>query len=127
MRIESVARRVPNHTFEPLEPRQLLTGALDTLFSSDGKLTTPFNAGGSHPDTAAAIAVDRLGRTVAVGAAQFGSTDHEFTVARYRPDGSLDTSFSGDGKTLPSFDLGGTLDDRANDVAIDAVGRIVVV
>ncbi len=45
----------------------------------------------------------------------------DFATARYNPNGSLDTSFSGDG--MQTTDFGG--DDLANDVAIQANGKIV--
>ena len=44
-------------------------------------------------------------------------------LARYNPDGSLDTSFSADGKQTTDF--GGF--DAANGVAIQADGKIVAV
>ena len=47
----------------------------------------------------------------------------DFAVARYNPDGSPDTTFDIDGKTTFSF---GSLDDRANSVAIQSDGKIVV-
>ena len=49
----------------------------------------------------------------------------DFGLARYNPDGSLDTSFSGDGLQTTDFLFGAG--DAANDVAIQADGRIVAV
>ena len=46
-----------------------------------------------------------------------------FTLARYNPNGSLDPSFSGDGKQTTKF--GGF--DYANGVALQADGKIVTV
>ena len=46
---------------------------------------------------------------------------YDFIVARYNTDGSLDTSFDGDGKA--TVDLGGT-SGYASDVAMDASGTI---
>ncbi len=61
------------------------------------------------------------GKIVAVGT-NIGP-DRDFALARYNTDGSLDTSFSGDGKLATKF--GGV--DGASGVALQANGRIVVV
>jgi uncharacterized delta-60 repeat protein len=45
---------------------------------------------------------------------------------RLLPGGALDASFSGDGKQTVAFNAGGGLDDRANGVALDGSGRIVL-
>jgi uncharacterized delta-60 repeat protein len=51
-----------------------------------------------------------------------GGSGGDFAVVRLNPDGSLDTSFSGDGKQTTDF--GG--DDDAAELAIQADGRIVL-
>jgi uncharacterized delta-60 repeat protein len=95
-------------------------GTLDDSFGGDGKVTTNFSPFGSH-DQAHDLAIQADGRIVAVGLAQ--EPDFVFALARYRPNGSLDTSFGGDGKVRTDF---GSPDlDQANDVAIQADGRIV--
>ena len=70
-------------------------GSLDTTFSGDGKQTTDF--GGL--DEANAVALQADGKIVVVG--REGGND--FALARYNPNGSLDTSFSGDGKQTTDF------------------------
>ena len=69
------------------------------------------------------VAIQANGRIVAVGVAGGGATGSDFALARYNPDGSLDTSFSGDGRKRTSF--GGS--DSANGVALQGDGRIVAV
>jgi uncharacterized delta-60 repeat protein len=91
-------------------------GSLDTSFSGDGMRITDF---GGSDDGARAVALQADGKIVAVG----GGGDHDFVLARYNPNGSLDTSFSGDGKQI--IDWGGL--DWARGVAIQADGKIVVV
>ena len=68
------------------------------------------------------------GKIVAVGGS--GAGDGDFALARYNTNGSLDTSFSGDGKQTTDF--GGFGDppsrvDFANAVALQADGKIVAV
>jgi uncharacterized delta-60 repeat protein len=64
-------------------------GSLDTDFDSDGKVTTSFST-----DSAAVIAtaIQSDGNIVAAGIAS-----DNFAVARYKPSGSLDTTFNNDG------------------------------
>ena len=89
-------------------------GDLDPTFSGDGKQTTDF----AGADRANGVAIQADGKIVAVGRGGLG-----FALARYNPNGSLDTSFSGDGRQTADF-LGA---DRANGVAIQANGKIVAV
>ncbi len=95
-------------------------GTLDTTFSADGKLKTDF-AGDS--DRATGVAVQPDGRIV-VGGFTFtgGAAAHDFALARYNPDGSLDTSFSGDGRQ--ALDLGSN--DIAEGIALQSDGKIVL-
>lgn len=65
-----------------------------------------------------AIQGDR--RIVAVGGV--GGAGGRFAVARYDPDGTLDTSFGGDGKVTTDFTAE---EDVASAVAIQSDGRIV--
>ena len=96
-------------------------GSLDTSFSGDGKQTTVVGPGADVGATGVAIQAD--GKIVAVGASSDGSGDVDFALARYNPDGSLDTSFSGDGKQTTDFvDL-----DYASGVALQGDGKIVAV
>jgi uncharacterized delta-60 repeat protein len=94
-------------------------GRLDPTFSGDGSVTTSMDPAG-RPSGADAVAIDDFGRIVVVGDA--GRITSKMALARYRPNGSLDTSFSGDGKVLTSFNR-----DRnyGSGVAIDDHQRIV--
>ncbi len=93
-------------------------GSLDTTFDGDGIVVTDF--AGDY-DNAFAAALQPDGKIVAAGWAYNGTT--EYGVARYNTDGSLDTSFDGDGKTTTAIL---SSDDLANAVAIQSDGRIVV-
>jgi uncharacterized delta-60 repeat protein len=105
---------------ELLEDRRLLAaGDLDPTFGLHGLVTTSF--GGSH-DYGRGVAIQTDGKTVVAGES-YGPGDYDFAVARYNPDGSLDTAFSGDGKLTTDF---GSPYDYAFGVAIQADGKIVV-
>lgn len=93
-------------------------GSLDFTFDDDGKVSTDLFGGN---DRANAVAIQRDGKIVVAGSAFVSG--RRFAVARYNPNGSLDRTFSGDGKLSTTF-AGG--DAEANAVAIQADGKIVV-
>lgn len=95
-------------------------GSLDGSFAAGGKLTTSF----SGDSTANSVAIDSRGWVVAAGkSAKRQPARVRFALARYRANGSLDGSFSGNGKATTSFGRHGG---GASAVAIDSRGRIVV-
>ncbi|MBV9960492.1 MAG: FG-GAP repeat protein [Acidobacteria bacterium] len=74
-------------------------GSLDTTFDGDGKVTTHIPSGlGWTNDSLAALALTPDGKIVAAGA----SVD-KFSMARYNPNGSLDTTFDTDGMLYSNF------------------------
>jgi uncharacterized delta-60 repeat protein len=95
-------------------------GTLDTTFGGDGKVTTNFTRG---YDSANSVAIQSNGKIVLAGDAGFCCEyTGSFGLARYNPDGTLDTTFGGDGKVISNFTTGG---DAAYRVAIQADGKIV--
>jgi uncharacterized delta-60 repeat protein len=104
--------------------RYLPGGTPDPSFGGgDGIVKTAFpDSGGALYD----LAIQSNGKIVAAGYRRKSGDaldDLTFAVARYRTDGSLDTSFSGDGKRMFSFGFG---DDFAEAVAVQPDGKIVV-
>jgi len=96
-------------------------GTLDTTFHGDGKRTTSFGVF----DEATHVAIQTNGKIVVVGnTCATGLTNCDLAMVRYNPNGSLDTTFSGDGKVVMDFGVG---DNAVNALAIQADGRIVVV
>ena len=93
-------------------------GRLDTSFSGDGKLITQFTSGW---DSVNGVTVQADDSIVAVGGAS--GSGFRFALARYTPNGSLDTSFSGDGKVMTNFT---PREDYARGVDIDSNDNIVV-
>jgi len=96
---------------------------LDASFASDGRVTTSF----SRFDSGASdIAIQTDGKIVAVGSVNTGFSSNpkpDFAIARYNPDGSLDSTFGVGGKVTTDFTH---LGDNASAVAIQLDGRIVV-
>jgi uncharacterized delta-60 repeat protein len=99
--------------------RYNVDGSLDPSFDGDGRATTQFGSG----DRAGEVAIQRDGKIVAAGVAcAFCFAGSDFGLARYNPDGSLDSTFSGDGKVMTDF---GFANDGAGAVALQGDGKIV--
>jgi uncharacterized delta-60 repeat protein len=86
--------------------RYLANGHLDTAFGNGGLvMTTILSTQDSADATALSIDFDRI---VLAGRVALNGQD-DFAVARYNPDGTLDRTFSGDGKAHSDFDGGGDI------------------
>ncbi|KQX50045.1 MULTISPECIES: DUF11 domain-containing protein [unclassified Streptomyces] len=96
-------------------------GSLDPSLGGDGAVVAGFTPG--SPQDAGGIArgaaLQPDGKIVSVG--YVGNTAFDIGVARYNPDGTLDTTFGGDG--MVTADFGGT--EFGNAVAVQPDGRIV--
>jgi uncharacterized delta-60 repeat protein len=92
-------------------------GALDPDFDGDGRVTLP----GVRNGSARAVLVEPDGKIVVAGNANGSKV---MTVTRLMPNGSLDTSFDGDGTA--TIDFGSLSADRAEDAVLQPDGKIVV-
>src|SRR5919106_25221 len=105
-------------------PTAAAPGDLDPTFDGDGKVTTDF----IFNDAARGVAIQADGKIVAAGVAICDpcagpTTIHDFALARYNRDGSLDATFGEeDGKVTTDFFAGA---DEAFAVAMQADGKIV--
>ncbi len=113
-------------------PAQAAPNGLDSSFGGDGTVTTDF-AGAGVPDRGRAVAIQPDGKIIVVGDTAVSPFDLEdFGLARYNPDGTLDTTFGGDGNVTTDFGstctpegpCGGA--DFAQAVALQPDGKIVV-
>jgi uncharacterized delta-60 repeat protein len=103
-------------------------GSLDTTFGTNGKKTISFDLGGNdrNQDVATSVQIQADGKIVIAGYAQRSAGNFDYAIARLNSDGSLDTTFSSDGKATVAFDFGGSGDDRATSLVIQPDGKIVV-
>jgi uncharacterized delta-60 repeat protein len=92
-------------------------GSLDTSFDGDGMAL--YDSGGFEEGFS--IATDANERILVTGFIDNGSDD-DMAVWRFNTDGSLDTSFDGDGMAL--YDSGNT--DQGRSIVLAANGRILV-
>ncbi len=95
-------------------------GSLKTDFGSGGIVRTDFSGG---YDVLRGLALQPDGKIVAAGQAEVSPSCPYFALARYQSDGSLDTSFSGDGKLTTQVSAGAC--GFAYDVALQSDGKIV--
>ena len=103
----------------PLRSALAAAGDLDHSFGTGGVATAAFGSYDSSMGRAVALQAD--GKIVVAGGT-FGGASWDFALARFNSDGSLDTSFSDDGKLLTDF-YGGS--DGARGVVVQADGKIV--
>jgi uncharacterized delta-60 repeat protein len=94
-------------------------GTLDVTFGNEGAVITDF---GGNRDVASAVVIQPDGKILVVGTASIG-LNLDFALARYNPDGSIDTTFGIDGKATTDFGGRGA---RASVLSIQADGSIVV-
>ncbi len=99
--------------------RYTANGSLDASFDGDGIVRTDI---GTY-DFFSSVAIQSDGKIVA------GGYNSEFVVARYKPEGSLDTTFGGDGIVSTNFDIYGYLGSYGgvSGLAIQPDGKIIVV
>jgi len=95
-------------------------GDLDPTFGNSGKVVTYF---GGH-DSISDIAIQNDGKIVAAGTHNFRSG---FVLARYQQNGTLDPSFGKDGVAYTNFEGINQDECECSAIAIDSLGRIVVV
>lgn len=94
-------------------------GGLDPTFSLDGIDTLAIGIFGS--DYGQSVAIQSDSKIVVAGYSSRGS-DFDFAVVRYNTDGTLDNTFSTDGKTTTDI----LEDDKAYSIAIQGDGKIVL-
>jgi len=100
-------------------------GSLDTSFGPLGRVTTSISGGvNTGDDVINTVAIQTDGKIVVGGSAR-PVTTHDFALARYLPNGTLDTTF---GSTLSGVEtLSNTAgDETINALALQSNGKIVV-
>jgi uncharacterized delta-60 repeat protein len=93
-------------------------GVLDNGFGTSGKVFEPIGSGGG----AHAVALQSDGAILVAGSC-FVFSSADFCLARFNADGSLDTTFDGDGKVTTAV---GSSIDRAQAIAMVGSGQFFV-
>jgi uncharacterized delta-60 repeat protein len=97
------------------------SGALDTTFDGDGKVTTPI---GSGNEFAEALLIQSSGKIIAAGHS-FNNGNADFALARYNADGALDATFGTGGKVTTDF--GNSANDFIAALALPSASRLIAV
>jgi uncharacterized delta-60 repeat protein len=114
--------------YDTTDPKWALTryeadGTIDTTFGGgDGKVITNFTGG---EDAVYGLAIQADNKIVAAGDAGLRTGNSKFALARYKADGTLDTSFGGgDGKVRTNFTAG---DDPVSSLVLQPTTEEIVV
>lgn len=95
-------------------------GSLDNTFSDDGMLTTAI---GPLEDQAYSITVQPDGKILVAGSSVNFRSYYDFALVSYNSDGSLDNTFSSDGKVTADI---GSNTDQAYSVTVQDDGKILL-
>ena len=98
-------------------------GSLDNTFGTGGIVSTDF-FGNNRSDSASSVLLLSNGKILVGGSAGGNNNDTDFALARYNPDGTLDTSFGTGGLMTLDF-LGVGAIDGALSIALQSDGKIV--
>ncbi|OLY90613.1 hypothetical protein BUE76_00845 [Cnuella takakiae] len=97
-------------------------GSLDPDFGIGGKQETDLF--GSH-DMAAALTIQKDEKIIVAGFSERKNTNRQnFTLVRFNKDGTLDSTFSKDGKLASPYNF--NRDNRAGDIVLQEDGKIIV-
>ena len=96
-------------------------GSRDNAFGNDGVFMVTFDSFTAHAN---AVAIDAANRIVVVGSAWIEDIGSRFVAARFLPTGSLDSSFSGDGKVTFDFGISGSYASGADALVLQGDGKI---
>jgi uncharacterized delta-60 repeat protein len=98
--------------------RYNVNGSLDTSFNGTGKVETSIRSG---TDFGRSVAIQGNGKIVVAGESWNG-VRYDFAVVRYNSDGSLDTTFGGNGKVVTALGY----DSQPSSVVVQKDGKIVI-
>jgi uncharacterized delta-60 repeat protein len=116
-KILAAGRTRSGPTYDFALARYLPNGALDSTFDGDGLVVTPMST--VHDDVLG-LALQTDGRIIAAGW-MLGTDRADIALARYNPDGALDSSFEGDGKVVAPFPMSSA----AGEVVLQRDGKIL--
>ncbi|WP_349617181.1 delta-60 repeat domain-containing protein [Azotobacter salinestris] len=119
--VDTSATSTPSNNFRVI--RLNADGTLDTGFSEDGEVIVDV---ARHHDFGFSMALQPDGRILVAGMSRVSgdpNSNYNFSVVRLNADGTLDTSFSDDGKA--TFDVGGSYDESRS-LTVQPDGKILL-
>ena len=106
-----------------LMQRLTASGEWDPNFGGDGRVDGNFSARWDHSEILA-MTQQSDGKLLVAGRVWVSGSNHDFAVARYHADGTLDTGFNTTGKRVFNDGANG---ERINDIKVQSDGKIVLV
>ncbi len=104
-------------------PEGVGTQQIDQLFGKHGGTVSPF---GDCEDVAQSVALQSDQKIIVAGQTEDCGGDTQVAVARYQPDGTLDTTFGAAQTGRVRFSMLGGVFDTAYAVSVQAGGKIVI-
>lgn len=104
--------------------RYNLDGSPDASFGIAGKLVTSIES--NSTDNASSVVIQNDGRIIVSGTSIVASNSN-LAIVRYLSDGSLDTSFGGDGIVTTDYNIYGNTGETATASGLQADGKLIVV
>src|SRR3989338_3716307 len=101
-------------------------GTFDTTFGSGGIVVHNSAAGGNSDDKGGSITIDSSGKILVTGYSKNASPNADMSIWRYNTNGTLDTTFDGDGIVVHDSAAGGNSSDGGYSITIDSNGNILV-
>lgn len=98
-------------------------GTLDPSFGSGGQVQ--FAVG--TEDRVNAMVLQPDGKIVLAGRSRPGAVRFDFALARFNPDGTVDTSFGNGGRVITPLGVQGSPEDEASALALQPNGKIIAV
>lgn len=98
-------------------------GSLDQTFGTGGKVITHFPGQFNTGSTGTSVAVQADGKVIVGGYYKNERTPHRFAMARYNPNGALDSTFGNAGLVMTTVGSG---DAFSNAIVLESNGRIVL-
>jgi len=102
------------------------TGGWDSSFSGDGRIVQQIGKAAGLAEWVSSLAIQPDGKIVAVGQAADSNNQVELLATRLTSGGGFDSSFSGNGIVLDQLGLGSSPLSRANAVALQPDGKMLL-
>jgi uncharacterized delta-60 repeat protein len=116
----------PGTGYDCIIGRMSADGTLDSSFAGNGLLSVGWDLGSEASDTCIGQTLFHDGTLAAAAQVVRADGTCSFGIVRTTSDGNLDSSFSGNGLVLVSFDLAGGGSDLPYAITHDRLGRILV-
>lgn len=100
-------------------------GSLDAGFGNNGKVVTQIGTASTY-NYGRDLVVQPDGKIIVCGSTNLSSSNSDYLLVRYLPNGTIDNTFGATGNGIVTTSVGTTDDDRGKSVRLQSNGKIVV-